>query len=487
MPRGLFRTPRTVNTLSRKVLLCIFEFDRLDYNDEHAYESLMAYQNELTRCTENSHYKQLPPALKRRIQRTLEQMQKVAADYIPVTDDRAECYIQIPSGKDGLHMRGMPAGGSEDQQSRLMHMTEVIQGHHSLPVITTEVQLPEYWEQLFTLINAGDAEGAVEQFHRIPSEDILYKSLCATHTEEYLHGLINYSIQAQRTGFKRLNSDITITPATFEILMRDCATTLFNPAPIHFSFGLPGHHAFPNSGSGFCLINKTALLMKHAELTSTKPLKYVIVGTDVNRDNGLCAVLRERFSYLDICHVDVFDSRVYPQQNHDYINDEFNAFGEEAGQQIKHWRQNNLHYFAVDLSLTTRKGIIIHPAILFALHKIKEEIQSAKENNTKVALYLPTGWDSHKDETAYCGKYVDGHRMRQTEAAQCRFNDDDLIYFYQTIFQLYHENKEYIHEIYWGLEGGYEKKMYEKELGLLLQLIEQQLLPQNTHLDRMQY
>ncbi|MDF1929766.1 hypothetical protein PGH45_06415 [Legionella pneumophila] len=79
----------------------------------------------------------------------------------------------------------------------------------------------------------------------------------------------------------------------------------------------------------------------------------------------------------------------------------------------------------MDLSLTSRKSVGVHPALLFALEQFKASIREAKAKGQKIALYLPTGWDSHEDETAYCGKFVKGRMLGKTAAHQFRFNDGD--------------------------------------------------------------
>lgn len=226
-----------------------------------------------------------------------------------------------------------------------------------------------------------------------------------------------------------------------------------------------------------------AMLIKYRAQTSVTPLKFIIVGTDVNRDNGLSQDLMESASALDICHVDVFDSLVYPGQDQRFISREFKSPGTDVGQKIKCWNRGQMNYFAVDLSLTPRGSGAAHVALLFALQKIEEQIASAQKNAQKVWLVLPTGWDSHQDETAACGKCIHGRTMSKAEAQQMRFSNEDLTYFYERIFALYHEHKESIAGIYWGLEGGYNRPMYEQQIQLLMSMVLTHLLPQyvNSH------
>ncbi|KTC82385.1 acetylpolyamine amidohydrolase [Legionella cherrii] len=396
-----------------------------------------------------------------------------------------ECLIQIPSAKDIQQMHGMPAGADEDQFERLKHMTQVIATTQSkdpsLPVVTTDrVELPEHWNQLFAAMKKGDENVALTLFAEFPEEDQILQALLAVHTSEYLQQIIRDCIQAQAKGWKQLNSDILITPGTFEVLIKDISMTLFHSKKVHFSFGLPTHHAFADEGSGFCILNKSAVLLKHMQ-RNTKPLKHIIVGTDVNRDNGLCDILMNSAADMDICHIDVFDSRVYPYQDEDYITELFNKCGKDEGQNIQSWQRGGLDYFVVNLSRTTRKPGLVHPALVFAIEKMEEQIEQAKINHQKVALFLPTGWDSHEEETAYCGKYVDGYLMGATEARKTRLNTTDLTYFYESIFKLYRENKDHIEKVYWGLEGGYDRKMYEQQIELLMSIVLNDLVHQDTH------
>lgn len=130
----------------------------------------------------------------------------------------------------------------------------------------------------------GDEQAALLCFTKIPKKDTLLNALLAVHTSEYLQQIIINCLQAQHKGWKQLNSDIVITPRTLEVLIKDIAMTLFHSGKVHFSFGLPTHHAYSDEGSGFCILNKTAILLKYTQCQQQEPLKHIIVGTDVNRD-----------------------------------------------------------------------------------------------------------------------------------------------------------------------------------------------------------
>jgi acetoin utilization deacetylase AcuC-like enzyme len=474
MPKTLFKKrPTAAETLKNKILLCLQMIQDLDPNTMEADDELRALMDELNSYTQSRTYATLNTRLKERVEQVLN----------PTQPDPSQGYIQIPSSNDLASMQHMIAGADEDQFQRLTHMTEVVLQNNSLPVITTDhTALPDHWSQLFAIIKTGTINEAVDLLNQFPSEDLLFASLRAVHSEKYLIQLINSCIQARSKGFKSLNGDTAVTPETFEILIKDLATTCFSPSPLHFSFGLPSHHAYFAEGRGFCVINKTAVLMKYWELTKGPALKYVIVGTDVNRDDGLANISEEILSDMDICHIDIFDSRVYPHHNFSFISREFGTPAIENAQRIGFWKHNQLEYYAIDLSKTTRKKVSVHPALLFALSKIKDSIEEAKISGQKIALLLPTGWDSHEDETASCGKFItdsrfgNGRMMTQADARVSRFNDGDLTYFYEKLFHLYNENKELFAGFYWGLEGGYDRAMYERQIQLMSGIINSELL-----------
>lgn len=465
MPQSRLFFPIAKSTPVDKLLMDVNILLSLPTKD---LKKLRAYQNQLQGYLTNSNQS---GRTKRMINKALDE----TAAHLAV--ELAECLIQIPSATDLSAMTAMPAGADEDQQSRLSNMSKLVRQHSTLPIKTTdELNLNDAWQQLFKLINLKEKAQALAQLQHLASTDPLLQLIMTIHPIEYLKTMISYCIDAQAKGYKRLNSDILITPKTFELSIKDMATSLSASAPLYFSFGLPSHHAFSDAGSGFCLFNKTALLMKNAEAQRSNALKYVIIGTDVNRDNGLCNILNQSMSHLDICHVDIFDSRVYPGQDFTVINHEFRQKPKNHTAGINEWQHDKMHYYAVDLALEPRATASdIHPALVYALKQLEEQIQQAKSTKQQIMLLLPTGWDSHQDETAYCGKFVAGRLMPDSEAKKYRFNNQDLVYFYEQVLQLYKVNKESIAGVYWGLEGGYDRAMYTEQIPLLLTTLALQL------------
>jgi acetoin utilization deacetylase AcuC-like enzyme len=400
-----------------------------------------------------------------------------------VKEAKFDCVVQIPSPEHVKQMRGLIAGLREDQSKRLARMAKKVsefqQQHHQFPILSTSnTYVSHEWNRVFESIQEGDVFKAIDSLKQIPKTDVILSALLATHSLEHLDNVMKGSILAiMHKGLYSLNHDLSFTPHTFELLIKDIASTIMNPGKIHISFGLPSHHAYRHEARGFCFFNKTALLLHHKAQTTQQPLRFVIIGTDVNRDDGLCQILRETATHLTICHVDVFDSRVYPGMDKSYIDQEFNQSPTVLPQNIMCWQKNRFQYFAVDLSLTPRKANECHPALHFALNQLTQSILQAKANNEKVYILLPTGWDSHEMELAACGKLIGPRFLSNKESHLCRFNSHDLKYFYQHLFSLYVENKEAIEGIYWGLEGGYTPKVYEEQIELMLSTMMETLAP----------
>lgn len=436
------------------------------------HDELIKRQKKIQDYLDNPKYIKLSDRLKRALHKAGKELETELHEEAPVRmEDVAatECFIQIPADKDLSQIRGMPAGAEEDQKTRLTHMSDVVKTHATVPVLNTdELQLNACWQELFALIDQGKKAAAYSALEQMAQKDVFFRLILTIHPIEYIAQIVEFSIDAQRSGMKKINADVVLTPKSFEVLIKDIAVTVQHPAKVYCSFGLPSHHAYSDMGSGFCIFNKIAILIQHAEYTKDKPLKYVIIGTDVNRDNGLCQVLRQSAAHLDLTHIDIFDSRVYPQEDIDSINKELAQHGQELQTGITSWPYQKTTYIAVDLTTCIRSKSGIHPALLFAIHQLEEQIKHARTNEQKIMLYLPSGWDSHEEETAYCGKFIDGKMMSTLAAKKHRFNNHDLLYFYQQIITLYQNNKEYIAGIYWGLEGGYDRTMYEQQIVLML-------------------
>lgn len=384
--------------------------------------------------------------------------------------------IQIPSQKDLDYMRQLLSGGDGDQSSRLKLIVTNLQQSPLKHILTetSDTVLSDQWQQLFSDIKAGTAN--IKQ--RISKDDRLLKALLQVHSYGYLQSIINACIKARATAQMHLGDDVVITEHIFELLIRDIAQSLYNTQRCIFSFGLPTHHAYAEKWAGFCVLNKTAVMLHDLAQTSSAKLSYLIIGTDVNRDNGLSNILRERSSHLHVSHLDIYDSRVYPSHTVAHINAEFDSNGVMKDQNVRFWTSNNFSYQALDLKMMKKSSEEqLHPALQYALDTVEAHLDNAKKVGRQLALFIPIGWDSHKDETAACGKKLfNGYYMLEKTAKLSRFSDDDLSTFYKRILTLYKQNSQCFAKLYWGLEGGYDKSLLKKQVTLLAEHIEQYLI-----------
>lgn len=479
MTKSFFNKSGTISSLITAAKECIREADKVINQDMIDESQIIDCMNKLIALINDPDFSNLGTPLKKMIEHyyneTKGHYMRIIVPAQKSSKSIPEVLFQIPSTEDLSHMRKMPAGGKEDQYQRLTNMTNILKEYPDLPVITTnKAELNQNWNNLFNAIDQENLISAKDILYKISKDDPILNPLLAIHTLGYLEQLIEYSIQALQNEEKIIDlvdSDIVITPKTFEILIKDLATTLQNPAKMCFSFGLPTHHAYSDEGSGFCLINKTAVL-----IANQAPLKCVVLGSDVNRDDGLEHELRKLVLKQDICHLDIFDSKVYPHHGTLHITKEFGVKGTQVSEGIKLWQKNNLQYYAIDLSKTVRKNNETHPALFFALAETIKQIEQAKAEGGKIALFLPIGWDSHQDETAHCGKMVGRRMLTPEESKKHRFSNKDLGFFYGHIMRIYNNNKEHITGVYWGLEGGYNRKMYEHQIRLFVASIKANML-----------
>lgn len=505
MPRLFKPLPSTpaLKKLQKKASGYLIEIEKALINNTLSENRVPAFLQHLKQLSDDPEYRHLSPRMKKRINKAqlklfnrltpnevlIDSDTEIDELFLTDTDDLPELetlapplMVQIPSATDLTYMRGMIAGTDEDQAERLGNMTRLLHNFPNIPIVTTDALfLNPSWNELFKAIDNDTPRIAARLFSEIPDDDPILKPLLAVHTRSYLKKLVLYSVSAHRKGLHALNDDVVVTPKTFELLIRDLATSILIPAPVCFSFGLPGHHAFSDRANGFCLINKTAVMMQHMANNSPAPLKFIVIGLDVNRDDGLCNVLREKLSHLDICHVDVFDSRVYPMDGSMQIDQEFGVRKPRTASASNTWKQGSYVYYAQDLSLQeTQKSPanpgMLHPAIDFAVTKAQEEINRAIRQGKKVALLLPTGWDSHCKETADCSKMFEHDELSEEESRVCRFNDRDFGIFNYLIMMYFQDNREHMSHLYWGLEGGYERGMYEFQARKLLEAIDVRLI-----------
>uniref|UniRef100_A0A3Q3AFS4 Histone deacetylase 12 n=1 Tax=Kryptolebias marmoratus TaxID=37003 RepID=A0A3Q3AFS4_KRYMA len=112
----------------------------------------------------------------------------------------------------------------------------------------------------------------------IASEDVL----SCVHSEDYLKNFINGTIneaEQRRTGFPWGGTVLAAEVA----LQRGLACSTAGGT----------HHAFPNYGSGFCLLNNLAVAAKYLMNKSPSKRKILIVDLDVHQGDGTAFIFKE--------------------------------------------------------------------------------------------------------------------------------------------------------------------------------------------------
>ena len=422
--------------------------------------------------------------------------------------------VQIPCPADLLAMKSLPAAGRDRQDQRLAKIADAVRAAFpSQFIVETQMaqsmnwidRLP--WLVLFEVIRTNRADLIDTAFHKIPSDNVILMALLSVHDKDYLLKFMHRcaGLSATETAeFFPGDADVLTGQLTFEALIHDIITTFEQRRPFNISFGLPTHHAHRNYPSGFCLINKIAVIIAYERILQEKlatrtlaashlPVHHLIIGLDINRDDGLSGDVMNGEADFHCTHLDVYDSRVYPYENIESIRDEWSHW---AGTPIADhfvkstkWNKGNRSYESIDLAENKRKHKDdVHPAIRHVITALESILVDAKYNKKQVCLYMPIGWDSHVDETAGCsmriripdppssaaGTSQPTARFKwlsPNERHTSRFNDKDWEYFNKYLnffFQVYGEQ---LTRVYWQLEGGYNPDVNHKQVQALASAI----------------
>jgi len=395
--------------------------------------------------------------------------------------------IQIPSASDLESMQGLYAAEDEDQATRLQHISQAIQEAAALTSAfkiedNQSIIFPQPWQTLFQQIKQGQHKQALATYKDIAEMDRYKSALLGCHAQAYIEELIENCSRAEANQPLEFAMDVAVNRGTFETLIRDMAFALLHSGML-LSFGLPTHHAYSSYASGFCLLNKTAVLIKQCQAASAIP---IIIGLDVNRDDGLNQILCDDEANHPFFHIDVFDSRVYPWHKVADIKNtlEEKGFHYQHSEFVHQFQRGDQRYHLINLTSFRRKNLMVHPAIDHAVNVVEEEIMAAVSTHRQIQIFLPTGWDSHSDETAQCSSLLNNHSFITSAGKMTqRFKDADFNYFFEHLFHLYQQNKEYISRFYFGLEGGYNPAMYLSQLNHLLSIVNEQSPEHSPHTD----
>ncbi|KTD61744.1 arginase family protein [Legionella spiritensis] len=412
---------------------------------------------------------------------------KISRNYIQVNKlfmsekmDRYGITYQIPCKRDIDAMKGFCAGYKDDQQQRLQKISRTLAARVEFEKLVETRTFPCEkwldtlpWEILFQAIRGGDPELVQLAFDEIPGDNLLLQSLLKVHSRDYLWFLISQCVGLSEGAIKEVDVDVVCGRLTFEVLIQDLITTITQRRAINVCFGLPTHHAYRERAAGFCMINKTAVVMVYEQLMASKPFKAIVIGTDVNRDDGLSAILMGDDFKQNLLHLDAYDSRVYPWHKEKQINEIIGCESySEPGVSV--WSKEGKRYLGIDLSRHARKNETdYHPALLLILSQLKTALEEACLKKSPVILFLPTGWDSHHEEQAPCSKWLNQKQeLTPKQSSGCRFTDRDMTYFNRQLMILCQDYKPIIQRIYWQLEGGYTDEVNFRQIACLTECLQ---------------
>ena len=388
--------------------------------------------------------------------------------------------IQLPSSSDLMAMRGLPAGEAEDQSKRLAQMTECIRENvpfdGSVKLTDSDFySLSKEWEQIFLAVRANDVDEALKQYQMLPSEDAIKSALLSVHTETYLEKLLaecaRHIATAPPSDF---STDVLINNGSFESLIRDLVVSL-NQSGILLAFGLPTHHAYADAANGFCLLNKTAILIRQCQAQGALP---IIIGTDVNRDDGLNQILNDATNTQPFLHIDIYDSRVYPWHPIEDVAEMLaqKGFNYKKEKFVNIFSRGEQQYHLIDLKKFKNEKTSMHPALFYACSLLETRLN---KKDKPIQIFLPTGWDSHKDETAGCSVILDQNSLiNKYQLRTQRFKDSDFEEFFSKIFSLAANDSSTVSKILFTLEGGYNPSMYQKQITILINTLISELTPE---------
>jgi acetoin utilization deacetylase AcuC-like enzyme len=393
------------------------------------------------------------------------------------SSDELTVTVQVPCDNDLQAMKALPAGGFDRQKERLKKIKaavydQVAEGH----IVETQSIKTKYWidrlpwRVLCEAIRSNDRRLVELAFRTIPEDNPVLRALLQAHDRDYILDIIYRCANLSAEEYAFLvpgDPDVVIGQRTFEVLIFDLITTLEQRQKLNISIGLPTHHAYRNQAAGFCLLNKIAIIMAYEQSQSHEPIHHVIIGLDVNRDNGLSSIIMNRETDCSCLHLDVNDSRVYPWHTVEDIEAEWHGRGTRYPNMTT-WQRGFRSYHNIDLARFPRKGAEIHPAIKMVLSELEASLKAASESQQPVMIYLPTGWDSHEKETAACGQMIDNLRwLSASQSHSCRLTDKDFDFFNQELFKLIRTHESIITRVYWQLEGGYTDEVNFRQVASL--------------------
>jgi len=161
---------------------------------------------------------------------------------------------------------------------------------------------PEAPGRLIAVVDLLRERGLWERLPHLAPAPAPPAALLAVHTEEYLDLL---QTQSEQYGGGFLTADTPFSRRSWEAAVLGCGAAmgavdaaLDGRAPAAFALVRPpGHHACPDRGMGFCLLNHAAVAARHA-VRSRGLERVLLVDFDVHHGNGSQEVFWEDAAVL---------------------------------------------------------------------------------------------------------------------------------------------------------------------------------------------
>lgn len=174
-------------------------------------------------------------------------------------------------------------------------------GAHVFPVVKYDL----VWQALQADPRWGPHLRAIEP-DPMPLED-----LARVHTWEYIQKLESGAL----TPYEVAILEIPYAPDIYDAFRRSCMGTWMAAAwaltwglGVHIGGGF--HHAFPDHGEGFCMLNDVAVAIERGR-AEDRFQRTLIVDLDVHHGNGNAAIFRDR--------KDVFTFSIHQENNYPFI------------------------------------------------------------------------------------------------------------------------------------------------------------------------
>jgi acetoin utilization deacetylase AcuC-like enzyme len=144
---------------------------------------------------------------------------------------------------------------------------------------------PERKERLLAIVELLKSGGLYDGLEHVKPRPATSDEICMVHEPEYNDYLAGY-------GGGYLDMDTVFSPQTYEVALcaaGGCLETLKavveTGMPGFAAIRPPGHHAFPDRGSGFCVFNNVAVSARYAQREQGLE-RVLIFDWDVHHGNG---------------------------------------------------------------------------------------------------------------------------------------------------------------------------------------------------------